>query len=170
MRGEKQEGINNIFKNIREKLKNVSRGEFELDVCAFKRTAQCKKYFTPREQPWKKKWKELNWLHLPKENSIKYLRKAFKEANLNQNVTLVLLPSDAQSREFIYCFYNANQIILVDEKVNGVGYCVAAFNPSNVERESAEIGYTVYKAYNEKQQDEETDNENISSQSSTDFN
>ena len=77
-----------LFKKLNDEHK------FDLDVCATKENAKCKKYFTIKEDGLKQKWHGVCFMNPPYNRKIKYwIEKAYNEMYEHKVKTVALIPA-----------------------------------------------------------------------------
>ena len=81
---------------------------FDLDVCATKENAKCKKYYTKQQDGLNRKWSYRNWMNPPYGREIsKWVKKAYEEASgENNNITVALLPARTDTKWFHNYIYD----------------------------------------------------------------
>jgi site-specific DNA-methyltransferase (adenine-specific) len=72
---------------------------FTLDPCCLKKTAKCKKYYTPKEDGLKQSWKSESVFMNPPygREIIKWMKKAYEESG-NTKVIVCLVPSRTDTK------------------------------------------------------------------------
>lgn len=84
---------------------------FEIDVCATKKNAKCKKYFTKKNNGLKQSWKGVCWMNPPYGREIgRWVSKAWHEAQKG-NTIVALLPARTDTKWFhdwIYKMYGVD--------------------------------------------------------------
>ena len=80
---------------------------FDIDVCADKDNAKCKKYFTKEEDGLSKEWTGTCWMNPPYGREI---GKWVKKASESKGTIVCLLPARTDTRWFHDYIYNKSEI------------------------------------------------------------
>lgn len=85
--------------------------KFDLDVCAFKESAKCDKYFTPEDNALIQDWKGMCWMNPPYGREIgKWIKKASEEVIKHDSVVVALLPSRTDTKWFHDYIYEKAEV------------------------------------------------------------
>jgi phage N-6-adenine-methyltransferase len=72
---------------------------FELDVCASKDNAKCKKYFTVQQDGLLQDWNGVCWMNPPYGRAIsKWMQKAYESCKANKAIVVCLVPSRTDTK------------------------------------------------------------------------
>jgi len=103
---------NNAWATPRDFFKKINKEfNFNLDPCCTKKSALCKKYYTPKEDGLIQDWKdERVFVNPPYAREIsKWVEKCFNERN-NAELIVMLIPSRTDTRYFHDFIYNKAEI------------------------------------------------------------
>lgn len=84
-----------------------SEFHFDLDVCATKDNAKCKKFFTKKENGLNQEWNGVVWMNPPYGREIEKWIKKCSEYN---NIAVALLPARTDTKWFHDYIYHKSQI------------------------------------------------------------
>ncbi len=93
---------------------------FDLDVCATAANSKCKAYWSKESDALKMIWCKTNWCNPPYSNQMPWGQKAFSES-LRGNITVMLAMCDTSTQFFKYRSNAADEIRLLDRRVQFVG-------------------------------------------------
>ena len=75
--------------------------KFELDVCAMKSSAKCKKFYSIEDNAFTKDWTGTCWMNPPYGRKIgKWIEKAVYESSKHNNTVVALLPARTDTKWF----------------------------------------------------------------------
>jgi len=106
---------------------------FTLDVCATRKNAKCKHYYSPKVDGLKQDWEGVCWLNPPYGKSIgEWVRKAYLEARKEGVVVVGLLPARTDTAYFHDYIYGKAEIRFIRGRLKFVGAKNSAPFPSMV--------------------------------------
>ena len=106
---------------------------FEIDVCATKENAKCKRFFTKEDNAWRKEWANVNWMNPPYGRDIKtWVRKAFMHSTKFGKTTVALLPARTDTEWFHDYIYNKAEIRFLKGRLKFSGSKNSAPFPSMI--------------------------------------
>ena len=72
---------------------------FDIDVCASKDNAKCKKYFTIKDDGLSQEWRGVCWMNPPYGREIsKWIKKAYESSKENNTIVVCLVPSRTDTK------------------------------------------------------------------------
>lgn len=84
---------------------------FDIDVCAVKENAKCKKFFSPEQDGLSQEWRGVCWCNPPYGRKIgKWVRKAYLTAKTGNTTVVALLPSRTDTKWFHEYIYGKAEI------------------------------------------------------------
>ena len=102
-----------IFEPLNEEF------HFDLDVCATKETAKCKKFFTKEQDALTQDWKGVCWMNPPFNKVGTWLKKAFEESQKGSTVVCLIASKTNTNWWHNYCMKGEIRFIKGRPKFKG---------------------------------------------------